>query len=262
MNFYILFYPLIGMIVGLLSGMLGIGGGVVVVPGLALVFAHFVMMQGSVMHMAEGTSLAVMIITAASSMRAHHRYKNVLWSVVLRLLPGMLIGVIVGAIFASFMPTRILEILFGLFILFIAVQMILLTKPKPTRKLPRWPALSLVAFLIGGKSGLLGIGGGSITIPFLTYCNVPMRKASGTSIACTLPIAIFGAASFIIMGWKIISIPYSLGYVYLPAFLSVAIMSLLFAPIGARLSLLINVSIIKRIFAILLFFVGIKMVLF
>jgi len=89
-----------------------------------------------------------------------------------------------------------------------------------------------------------------------------MRKASGTSIACTLPIAIFGAASFIIMGWKIISIPYSLGYVYLPAFFSVAIMSLLFAPIGARLSLLVNVSIIKRIFAILLFFVGLKMVLF
>lgn len=262
MNLYILLYPLIGAITGLLSGMLGIGGGVVVVPGLALVFAHLALMQGVSMHMAEGTSLAVMIITALSSMRVHHSHKNVLWPVVLRLLPGMLIGVIVGASFASVMPTYILEILFGLFVLFIAVQMFLLIKPKATRKLPRWSGLSLAAFLIGGKSGLLGIGGGSITIPFLIYCNVPMRKASGTSIACTLPIAIFGTLSFMISGWNVINIPYSLGYVYLPAFFSVAIMSLLFAPIGARLSLLINVSIIKRIFAILLFFAGIKMVLF
>jgi uncharacterized membrane protein YfcA len=264
MNLYILLYPLIGIIAGLLSGMLGIGGGSVVVPGLALVFGHLVIMQGTSMHMAEGTSLAVMIFTATSSVYAHHHHENVLWPVMLRLLPGMLIGVIVGAVFASFMPTRVLEVLFGLFLLFIAWRMFLLIKPKPTptRKLPQWPGLSLVAFLIGGKSGLLGIGGGAITIPFLTYCNVPMRKASGTSIACTLPIAIFGAASFIVTGWNVITIPHSLGYVYLPAFISVAIMSLLFAPIGARLSMLIDVFIIKRIFAVLLFFVSIKMILF
>jgi len=262
MNLYILLYPLIGILAGLLSGMLGIGGGVVVVPGLALVFGHLAVMQGFSMHMAEGTSLAAMIVTAISSIYAHHRYNRVLWPVFLRLLPGILVGVTFGAIFASYLPTRVLEIIFGLFVFFIAVRMFLLIKSKPARKLPNWPWLSLVAFLIGGKSGLLGIGGGAITIPFLTYCNVPMRKASGTSIACTLPIAIVGAISFAIMGWKVVAIPYSIGYVYLPAFFGVAIMSLLFAPVGAKLSSMINVTLVKRIFAILLFIVSIKMILF
>jgi len=261
MNFYILLYPLVGILAGLLSGMLGIGGGVVVVPGLAFVFAHLAVMHGFAMHMAEGTSLSVMIITAISSIYAHHKRGNVLWSVFLRLLPGILIGVICGVMLAGYLPARILKIIFGFFVLLMAFRMFLLIKSKPTRKLPGCYWLSLVAFLIGGKSGLLGIGGGAITIPFLTYCNIPMRKASGTSIACTLPIATAGTISFAIMGFNVVVIPHSIGYVYLPAFFGVASMSLLFAPIGAALSSKIDVSLVKRIFAVLLFVVGIKMIL-
>lgn len=260
MNLYILLYPLIGLLAGLLSGMLGIGGGIVVVPGLAFVFAHFAAMHGFSMHMAEGTSLAIMIVTAISSICAYHKRDNVLWPVFFRLLPGILIGVIFGAVFASYLPTRILEIIFGLFVLLMAFRMLLLFNSKPTRKLPSWPWLSLVAFVIGGKSGLLGIGGGAITIPFLTYCNVPMRKASGTSIACTLPMAIVGAISFAVMGFHVVTVPYSIGYIYLPAFFGTAIMSLLFAPIGAMLSSKVNVELIKRIFGILLLLTSIKMI--
>ncbi|MGD9153377.1 MAG: sulfite exporter TauE/SafE family protein [Gammaproteobacteria bacterium] len=261
MNFYILLYPLIGVLAGLLSGMLGIGGGIIVVPGLAFVFAHFAKMQGFSMHMAEGTSLAIMIITAISSIYAHHQRENILWPLFLRLLPGILIGVISGAIFAGYLPARILEIIFGVFVFLMALRMFLLIKSKPTRKLPSWPWLSLIAFIIGGKSGLLGIGGGAITIPFLNYCNVPMRKASGTSIACTLPIAIVGAISFAITGFNVVTIPYSIGYIYLPAFFGVAVMSLLFAPVGAALSGKVDVALVKRIFGVLLFVASIKMIL-
>lgn len=260
MNLYILLYPLIGVLAGLLSGMLGIGGGIVVVPGLVIVFTRFAKMQGFSMHMAAGTSLAIMIITAISSIYAHHQRDNVLWPLFLRLLPGILIGVISGAIFASYLPARILEIIFGVFVFLMALRMFLLIKSKPTRKLPDWPWLSLVAFVIGGKSGLLGIGGGAITIPFLNYCNVPMRKASGTSIACTFPIAIVGAISFAITGFHVVTIPYSIGYVYLPAFFGVAIMSLLFAPVGAALASRIDIVLVKRIFGFLLFIVSIKMI--
>lgn len=248
------------MLAGLLSGMLGIGGGVVVVPGLALVFASISAMHDYSMHMAAGTSLAIMIITALSSARAHHLRNNVEWDIFLQLLPGIVFGVIFGVVFASYLPKRAIEIIFALFVFLMGIRMFFLIKSKPSRKLPRWPGMSLVAFIIGAKSGLLGIGGGAITIPFLNYCNVPIRKASGTSIACTIPIALIGSIGFVLTGWHIVNLPYSLGYVYLPAFFGAAIMSLIFAPVGAILASYINVTFVKRIFALFLFIACVKMI--
>ena len=190
MNIYFLFYPFIGIFAGLASGLLGIGGGLIVVPALAFVFTLASVPPFEIMHLAAGTSLAVMIVTAISGMIAHHRLKNILWPIFFRLLPSILIGVIVGAIFAGSLNTRWLEIIFGVFLLFISITMFSLAQPKLTRCLPRWPLLSLMGFVIGGNSGLLGVGGGAVTIPLLTYCNVSMRNISGISIACALPISI------------------------------------------------------------------------
>lgn len=256
---HFLLYPLIGIIAGLASGLLGIGGGLIVVPGLALVFTYSGIPHGIIMHLAAGTSLAVMIITASSAIFAHNRLNNVLWSVVLRLLPGITLGVVSGAVFASYLTTHWLQFLLGLFLLFISIKMFFLSKPKPTRSLPGWPVLSPVGFLIGLKSGLLGLGGGAVTIPFLTYCNIPMRKASGTSIACTFPIAVIGTISFIMLGYRVNPMPYSTGFVYWPAFFGVAVMTVLFAQVGAWLNSRINVNLLKRLFATFLLIVGIRL---
>ncbi len=259
MNSYFLLYPAIGIVAGFASVLLGIGGGFIVVPGLAFVFVLSGFPHAEIMHVAAGTSLAIMIITSASAIIAHNRLRNILWPIVLRLLPGILIGVIVGALLASFLTTRWLKLLFGLFLLFVSIKMFFLSKPKSARQVPGRAISSLIGFLIGTKSGLLGIGGGSIIIPFLTYCNVPMRKASGTSITCTLPLAIVGTISFIILGWQVNQVPHSFGYVYWPAFLGVAVMSVIFAQVGAALNSKVRVNWLKRIFAIFLFFVSMNL---
>lgn len=255
---FLFLYILTGIIAGLFAGLLGVGGGLIVVPALALIFAMSKMPHELLMHMAAGTSLAVMIFTAMSSSYAHNRNGNVNWSVFWRLLPAILCGVIAGVICSSFLHNRALEILFGLFVLFVSYKMFFGFKPKPARKLPELPLLSSVGFLIGAKSGLLGVGGGAITIPFLSYCNVPLRKASGTSAICTLPIAIVGSIGFLITGWNN-SLPYSLGYIYWPAFLCVAAMTVICAPIGAKIAKHTNVEILRKIFAVFMVLVGLKL---
>ncbi len=258
--FHCLLYPLIGSIAGLFAGLLGIGGGSVVVPGLAFVFKESGFAPDAVMHMAAGTSLAVMVFTACSSVRAHHVRGNIDWAVVFRFLPGILIGVVLGAILASFLSTRILELIFGVFLIFIAVRIFLLNTPKSTRYLPNFLALFFISLLIGGKSGLLGIGGGALTIPFLIYCNFSIRRASGTTAACTLPIAIIGVISFIVVGYRAnLHIPYSTGYIYWPAVLGIAVVSVIFAPIGAAIAGRTNTDLLKRIFAVFIFIVGLRL---
>lgn len=255
----LLLYVLLGIVTGLFSGILGIGGGLVVVPGLAFIFTLSHMPIDATMHMAAGTSLAIMIVTATSAIISYQWRGNIPWKVVLKLLPGIIVGVVAGVFLASFLSTRILELLFGLFLLIISIQMIMLMKPKPTRTLPRWWWLISIGLLIGGKSGLLGVGGGAITIPFLTYCNVPMRKASGASITCTLPIAIVGSLCFMVSGWHALDVPHSIGYVYWPAFISVSIASLIFAPIGVILGHRMRTHLLKRLFGIFLLFVSLHL---
>lgn len=259
MNLTFLFYPAIGIIAGFVSGLLGIGGGLIVVPMLALTFALSGFPHAKIMHVAAGTSLAIMIVTSIAAVIAHHRLNHVLWPIVKKLLPGILVGVVVGALLANQLSTRWLQLLFGVFLLLISIKMFILSTPKPTRRMPGKMISAIMSFLIGVKSGLLGLGGGAIIIPFLSYCNVPMRQASGTSITCTLPIAIVGTISFIILGWRINPMPHSFGYVYWPAFLSVSVMSVIFAPIGASINGKVNIDWLKRIFAIFLFFISLNL---
>ena len=256
-------YILLGSFAGLLAGLFGVGGGLIVVPGLMFIFTETALLpHHSVMHFAAGTSLGIMIATVCSSTLAHIRYDNILWPVFLKMLPGIIIGVTSGALLAKISPNRLLEILFAFFLLLMSFKMFFLLHVKSSHSLPSQSIISIISLITGVQSGLLGIGGGAIIIPFLTYCNIPMRKAAGTTAVCTLPIAIFGATSFILTGWSSsTSIPYTTGYIYWPAFFSVALGSVLFAPFGAKLATTAKTKTSKRLFALFLLIVSIRLLL-
>lgn len=254
-------YALAGAFAGLMSGVLGIGGGIVVVPALLYIFQHSrEMPQGLTMHMAAGTSLAVMLFTSQSSIRSHLRLGEVLWRVYHRLWPGIIIGVIAGALLASLISTYWLEIFFGLFLLAIAAKMLTGGNVKPGRSFPRAWVNALVSFVIGFKSGLLGVGGGTLIIPYLTYCGVETRKIAAVSALCTLTVALVGSLIFIITGLRETGLPpYTTGFVYWPAVLWVAIPSVLFAPVGAKLNYVLPIKQLRYGFIVVLIFTAINM---
>jgi len=262
MHFYwIPAYLALGAFSGFFAGMLGIGGGLVMVPLLTLFFAaQGVFPSGEILHVALGTSLATIIFTALASLRAHHRHGAVLWPVVAGITPGILLGTIGGAQFAALIPSRPLAIVFTAFVCLVAIQMALNLKPKPHRQLPRTTGLAAAGFFIGSVSALVAIGGGSLTVPFLTWCNVRIQHAIGTSAAVGLPIALGGTAGYILNGWEHQGLPTGcLGFVYLPATGLLLLASMLTAPVGARLAHRLPVATLKRIFAGILVLLAAKM---
>ena len=253
---YLLFL-LVGVFAGLTSGLLGVGGGIVVVPAFALIFSLIKFPNAVIMHLAAGSSLATMILTTGSAMMAHHRRHAVLWSVWRRLVPGIIVGTLLGSHIAAMLDTRLLEICFAIFLLIVAVRMSFLISPKPQRRLPQLWGMWLIALLVGAKSGLLGVGGGTLTVPFLTRCNIAVKKAIGTSSACGFMIAIFGTIGFIASGWGDQDLPsWSSGYVFWPGALMAASMSVIFARVGVKLAHVLPATVLKRIFAVFLFFVA------
>ncbi len=254
----ILFFFL-GALAGLLSGLLGIGGGLVVVPGLAYLF-QIEHAGASYMHMAAGTSLAVMIFTTYRSLRAHLKRGVEFFPIYKQFAPGVVVGVIGGALLAHQLHADVLQIIFGVVVLLISINMLIGREVSANHNLPRPVWMATFGVLIGGKSGLLGIGGGALTIPFLTYFNVSMRQAVVVSVAVGLTVACIGTASFILTGLHVPGLPkWSIGYVHLPAWAAVAAGSVTFAPLGAKFSHAINVKLLKRIFAVFLLIVGIRM---
>lgn len=254
-------YAIAGAFAGLMSGILGIGGGIVVVPALLYIFEHSRdMPQNITMHLAAGTALAVMMFTSQSSIRSHLRLGEVLWQVFQRLWPGIVIGVIAGAVLASFIATRWLEIFFGLFLLAVAGKMLMGVAVKEGRGFPRNWINALVSFIIGFKSGLLGVGGGTLIIPYLTYCGVEVRKIAGVSSLCTMTVAVLGTIIFILTGWREAILPeYATGFVYWPAVLWVAIPSMLFAPVGAKLNYVLPIKQLRYGFVVVLIFTAINL---
>ncbi len=257
----LLIYIAIGIIAGLMSGILGVGGGVIIVPALAWAFHYQALPTDHLFHLAVGTSLAIMVPTTISSASAHIRQGNVKWRLVERLLPGLLIGVVCGAALANSLPRVILQNVFALFILYVAIRMLLSLRSKGQELTLSRPFLLLMTILIGAVSGLLGIGVGSLGIPFLIRQNTPMRNASATIVTCTTPIAFCGPASFMIAGWHTLTLHYSSGYLYWPAFAGVSIASIIMAPIGAKLSRHIHTIWLKRLFALFVFAVSISLFL-
>ena len=254
-------YITLGLFTGFFAGMLGIGGGLVMVPALTMMFAAQAAFPGSeILHLALGTSMATILFTALASLRAHHRHGAVLWRVVGQITPGILLGTLLGTLFASSIPARPLAIFFTAFVCLVTVQMILNLKPKPSRDLPGAAGVIAVGVGIGALSALVAIGGGSLTVPFLTWCNVRVQHAIGTSAAVGFPIAIGGSLGYIYNGWGHPGLPeWSLGYIYLPAFVWLVPSSMLIAPLGARLAHRLPVATLKRLFAVVLIALAAKM---
>jgi uncharacterized membrane protein YfcA len=249
-----------GAVVGFFAGLLGIGGGVVMVPLLVLVLTHQGVAPQNVLHIALGTALLAMVLTSMSSMRAHHSHGGVDWKIARAMSPGMLAGSFVAALIAGWIPTRPLAVMFTALVFYAATQILLDLKPTATRELPGAGGLFVAGAVIGGVASLLAAGGAFMTIPFLAWCRVPLRRAIGTAAANGLPIAVAGAAGYIIQGWDTEGLPaWSLGYVYLPAFALVASTSILSAPFGARLAHRLPVKRLRTLFALLLYFFALRM---
>ena len=256
----LLAYIFTGVIAGMTAGMLGLGGGAIIVPILYAIFLMLDLAPGSTMQLAVGTSLATIVFTAISSGLSHYRLGNVQIKTILAMAPGIILGALAGAAIADNLPTDILKRVFGLFEIIIAMQIGFGFKPSAQSSLPATTGLAASGGVIGTISSVMGIGGGSLTVPFLLWCNVSMREAVGTSAACGFPIAMAGVIGFVIAGLNNTSLPdWSLGYVYLPAALCIISTSVIFAPIGARLAHRLPILTLKRIFAIFLALIGLKM---
>lgn len=271
-------YALLGAFAGTLAGMLGVGGGLVIVPVLIFLWQPEGFGGAQAVHLAIGTSLAVIVFTSLSSVRAHHRRGGVLWPVFWRLTPGILLGAWLGASVASLLPQASLKTVFALFELLVAAQMsFALSAPSPasssapdsalvSKPASKWDGLpgplgmGLAGGLIGAVSALVGIGGGTMTVPFLNACKLRMQQAVGTSAACGLPIAMGGTLSYIALGWGNAQLPAgSVGYVFGPALFGIAITSMLFAPLGAMLAHRLSTRMLKRVFAAFLAVLGLWM---
>lgn len=257
---WILVYLGLGAVVGFFAGLLGIGGGGIMVPILTSLFAMQGFPHEHLVHMALATSMAAIIVTSVASLRAHHRHQAVIWSVVLSIAPGIIAGTFAGAVVAAMIPTVPLAIFFVVFMSYVALQMMLNVKPKPSRELPGKLGLSAVGMLIGVVSALVAIGGGSLSVPFMTWCNVKLQNAIGTSAAIGLPIALSGSLGYWLSGWHIEAMPaLSFGYIYLPAVLSMTVLSVITAPVGASLAHRLPVAILKKLFAVMLIALSSKM---
>jgi len=252
-------YLAIGAATGFFAGLLGIGGGTIIVSSLALMFAAQGFPPEFVMHMAIGTSLAAIMSGAWASFRTHHRHNSVDWPTVRAMIPGLLGGVLAGALLARFMDTAFLKVFFLGFMALIIAQMVFNVRPRAARALPGRAGLTAVAVFIGVSSSLFGGGAAAVGVPFLTWCNVTTHRAIGTVAAMGFPVAIAGAVGYAIAGLSAPDLPpWALGFVYLPAFLGISIASVLVAPFGARLAHRLKGPTLRRIFALFLIAIGVK----
>lgn len=256
----IILYILLGCFVGVAAGLLGIGGGGIIVPSLTAIFLMQGMEMENIVHVALGTSMATIVVTSISSLRAHHKKGGVIWDIVKMMTPGIIIGTFFATFLASILSSLYLAIFFSIFMAYVSLQMFLDRKPKPSRKLVSPKAQFGAGTFIGAISAMVSIGGGSLTVPYLIWQNVELKKAIGTSAAIGFPIALSGTLGYIINGWSHTDMSNLMfGFVSLPAFFFIAICSYFTAPIGVKLVHTLPVGIIKKIFAFLLILLSLKM---
>lgn len=253
-------YLSVGAIAGLLAGLLGVGGGLVIVPALTLIFTALHFPEGYILHLALGTSLATIIFTSLSSVRAHHAHHAVNWLVVRTISPGIVVGTLLGTVLASQLSSFFLKIFLICFLFFAGTQMLLNFRPAATRQLPGLGGMFLAGNIIGVVSSFVGIGGGTLSVPFMSWCNVRLHEAIGTSSAIGFPIAISGAVGYAMNGMAVAELPSgSVGFVYVPALIGIAVASMLTAPVGARWAHRLPVQRLKKVFALFLFLVAARM---
>lgn len=259
---WVVSFLLLGSVVGFMAGLLGIGGGGIMVPVLSVIF----LLQGTptdeVMHLALGTSMASIIITSFSSLRAHHAKEAVHWNLVKRMTSGILLGTFIATFIVSIVSSLYLAIFFSIFMAYVSIQMFINRKPAPDKNVSGNSELFLAGSGIGAISALVSIGGGSLTVPYLVWRNVDIKKAIGTSAAIGLPISIAGTLGYIVNGWPTTSeSSYTFGYIYFPAVLFISVTSYLTAPFGAKMAHHLPIGVLKKIFAMLLIVLSLKMLM-
>ena len=253
---------ILGSFVGVMAGLLGIGGGLIVVPALLILLPQAGIDAAISMNIALATSLATIIVTSGSSALNHLKLGNVDMFVIKWLMPGVVIGGFIGANIAEWIPADYLPKVFGVIVLCLALQMFLSMKSIIQRSMPASGLTAFYGSLIGLVSSLAGIGGGSLTVPFLNRHGVEMRKAVGSSSVCGCVLAISGMIGFILNGYSADNLPaFSLGYVYLPALAAIASTSMLTTRVGAKLATSLPTTVLKKIFALFLMFVAGTMLL-
>ncbi|MBS0308168.1 MAG: sulfite exporter TauE/SafE family protein [Proteobacteria bacterium] len=250
----ILGFLALGAAGGFAAGLLGIGGGMVLVPFITMLMTAQGFPNETIIHMAIATSLATIMFTSISSVRAHHKHGAVSWRIVRLLAPGILIGSWVGPWVGAQMKTSTLGILFAVFVGVSATQMLIDRKPSAGRDLPKTPGMFAAGGVIGMLAGLVGAGGGFVSVPFMTWCNVSIHTAVATSAALGFPIALSGTLSNIYHGWNTPGLPSgSLGFIYLPVLLVIVVASVSTAPLGARMAHRLPVKSLRRVFAFVLY---------
>ena len=253
-------YLAIGAAVGFLAGLLGIGGGMIMVPMLVFVFTAKDFPAEHMMHLALATAMATIVFTSLSSVRAHHRHDAVDWPVARAMAPGIVVGALAATQIAGLIPTRPLAMLFTAFMFYASLQMFIESAPKPERELPGRAGLFATGAVFGGISSVLAAGGAFLSIPFLVRCNVPLKRALGTAAANGFPIAAAGTIGYVLNGWRQPDLPEgSLGYVYLPALGLIVATSIPLAPLGARLAHRLPVKKLRIVFALMLFAIALRM---
>ena len=247
----ILAFLALGAVVGFAAGLLGVGGGLLLVPCFTFLFPTVGVPAERLVHMGIATSLATIMFTSISSVAAHHRRDAVLWPIVKVLAPGILVGSWIGPWIGKQLTSATLAMLFALFIAGFAMQMFRDKAPAASRELPGAAGMFAAGGGIGILSGLVGVGGGFVSVPFLTWCNVRIHNAVATSAALGFPIALAGTLANVTYGMHTPGLPPgSLGFVYLPALLIVSVASVLTAPLGARTAHRLRVEALKRVFAL------------
>lgn len=255
-------YLALGAVAGTMAGLFGVGGGLIIVPVLAFAFELQRVAPEVLMHLAVGTSLATIVVTGASSAFGHFQKGSIHQPWLMALLPGLMLGAVAGVFVAGNLSGTLLGTLFGIFVLLVAVKMMLGLAPKPGSVAPGKPVMMLAGAVIGAISALFGIGGGTLAVPWLSRCGATMTQAVGTSAACGLPIAFFGAMTFIVVGWGNPLLPSTAtGFVMWPAFIGIVLASVPFARLGVKLAHVLPAHILRYAFATLLTLVGLRFVL-
>ncbi len=254
-------FVLAGAFAGTCAGLFGVGGGMIIVPALIWIFSAYGFEPNIIAHLSVGTSLATIIVTSISSLTAHNKRAGVNWQVWKNMAGGLVIGSLCGAYVAEHINGQILQTMIGVCALLVALKMLFFpNKEHLDKPLPPTGIQFTAGSSIGLASAIFGIGGGSLTVPFLSYSGLPMKQAVGTSSACGLPIALAGALGFAWFGQGVENLPKgTFGFVHIEGFLCIAIASFIMAKVGAKLAHVLPAQTLKRAFGVLLMFAGAKM---
>ena len=262
----ILYCALLGSGVGFLAGLLGIGGGLVIVPVLSIILLHFEILPAEqVVIAAIATSLASILFTSTSSAIAHHKNGNVPWTLAPWVMTGVALGALISGFIAALLPEQVVRLVFAVTVVLIAIKMFVSNKREPSveRDMPNKGVLTIMTTITGGLSAMIGIGGGALLVPLLTFFSVDMKKAIGCASACGIVIALFGSIGYISSGSTVYQLADGFaGFVYLPALFGIICTSWFTAPLGAKATHHLPVSLIKKIFAALLLVTAVKMIMY